>query len=162
MILPEEMECVEFLQNLGAPHANQIALAAQLRECPAGTVLFREGQKSPFIYFVLRGAVSLEIEGDAHQPVQVQTVGPGELLGWSAVLGLNPMTATTRAVGPCRLAALAVDKLLALWEHDPRLGMAFMRQLAITLADRLRTTRHRLSGEPHHGRQPRAAGKGCP
>jgi CRP-like cAMP-binding protein len=147
MILPEEMACIEFLQKLGASYANQIAQLAQLKEYPAGAVLFREGQKSAFIYFVLRGTVGLEIKTPSQKAVPVQTVGPGELLGWSPVLGSHSMTATARALDRCRLAALAVDPLLALCEHDPHFGKAFLRQLATALADRLRATRLRLSGE---------------
>jgi CRP-like cAMP-binding protein len=146
MILPEEMECVEFLQRLGVPYANQMARLAQLKECPAGTIVFHEGQESSFIYFVLRGHVALEVDGSSQQAVPVQTVGPGELLGWSPVLRTGPMTATARVQDRCRLAAFAVNPLLALCKQDPHFGMAFMRQLAATLADRLRATHLRLSG----------------
>ena len=145
MILPEEMECIEFLQKLGPRYANQVALLAQLKECPAGAVLFREGQESPFIYFVLRGTVCLEIETASQKTVPVQTIGPGELVGWSPVLGPRPMTVTVRALDRCRLAALAVDRLVALCEQDPHFGMAFMRQMATALADRLRATRLQCS-----------------
>jgi CRP-like cAMP-binding protein len=145
MILPEELESIAFLKNLEVSHANQIALVMELKECPPGNVLFREGQECPYIYFVLRGSVNLEIEEPPGKGVQIQTVERGQLLGWSPVLGLGPMTATAVTADWSRIAALAIDRLQLLCDSDPRFGMAVMRQLAIALAQRLRTTRERLS-----------------
>lgn len=148
MSLPEGMEIIGFMRNLSPTHADLIAMLVQVKELPPGTVLFREREECLDIYFVLRGTVSLEIEVSPRTTVQVQTLGPGELLGWSPVLGLGPMTATATTADTCRIAALDVDRLLALCEHDTRFGMAFMRQLAISLARRLKATRMRLSANP--------------
>jgi CRP-like cAMP-binding protein len=139
------MQGIAFLQNLGPLHATPIALMAQLQEYPEGTVLFREGQKSPFIYFVLRGVVTLEVQTSPGKTVPVHTVCPGESLGWSPVLGLPAMTATARTKDWCRLAALPVEKLLAFCEKDPRFGMAFMGQIAVAMANRLRAARLRFA-----------------
>jgi CRP-like cAMP-binding protein len=147
MILPEEIEAIAFLRNLGEPYANQVARLAQLRECPAGAVLFREGGACTHIYFVLQGTVELEIESTVDRSVWVQTVGAGDLLGWSSLLTGGPMTATAQARERCRLASLAVAPLLALCNELPRFGAAFMRQMAIALAERLQTTRRLLTSE---------------
>jgi len=145
MILPEEMECITFLQNLGEPYATRVASLALLKECQAGAILFRAREDCTHIYFVLQGSVGLEIEVPPGKSIPVQTVGRGELLGWSALLRYGPTTATARARERCRLAALPVEPLLALFDDDPRLGQAFMRQLAVALARRLEATRLMLS-----------------
>jgi CRP/FNR family transcriptional regulator, cyclic AMP receptor protein len=145
MILPEEMTPIEFLQNLGSAYANRVAMLAQLLDCAAGTVLFREGQESTCIYFVLSGTVALEIAASPAETIQICTVGPGELLGWSPLLGPNAMTATARTVDRCRLACLDVHQLDVLCEEDHSLGKAFMKQVALVLAKRLRATRLQLS-----------------
>ena len=59
-----------------------------------GTVLFHEGEASPFIYFILSGEVRLDIEYVDGERVTISTAGPGEMLGWSPVLGGSAMTAT--------------------------------------------------------------------
>src|SRR5262245_20129578 len=87
MVLPEELEAVPFLQGLDEPHRNRIAQMAQLKECMAGTHLFSEGKQSSYIYFVLCGTVSLEVEEPDGESVEVTTAGPGDLVGWSPVLG---------------------------------------------------------------------------
>lgn len=146
MILPEEIEAIAFLQNLGEPYANQVASMMQLQEYAAGGVIFREGHESANIYFVLQGKVRLSINLGPHKSMTVQTLGPGELLGWSPVLGQKHMTATASAIQRCRLAALSVSQLMGLCEQDRHFGITFLRQLAISISERLAATRRRLSG----------------
>ncbi len=145
MILLDEMERIEFLRNLGEPHLRQVAWLAQLKEHEEGSILFREGQDSPFIYFVLSGKVNLEVEERGGGPVGVYIAGPGELVGWSPVLGRRGMTATARAATRCRVAALDAGKVLELCEQDARFGVAFLRQVALVLSGRLSNTRRRLA-----------------
>jgi CRP-like cAMP-binding protein len=144
MILPEELARIEFLQQLGETYLNRVAGMARLEECLEGTVLFREGQRSPVITFVLSGEVRLEVEEPDGESVEVATVGPGEMLGWSPILG-RPMTATARAATRCQLAVFDASRILGLGEADPRFGMAFLRQTSIALSERLRDTRRHLA-----------------
>jgi len=145
MILPEEMECVQFLQGLDEQQRKCIIGMAQLKECPPGTILFQEGQDSSVIYCVLHGTVSLEVGDAAGESVEIATVGPGDLLGWSPVLGRRAMTATARAATRCRLAVLHAPQILALCEREPRFGVAFLREVALVLSERLSSTRRHLA-----------------
>ena len=94
---------------------------------------------------VLSGRVGLEVEEPDGKSVGVSTVGAGELLGWSPVLGRHAMTATARAVTDCRLAILDVEKILDLCERDPHFGFALLRQIASALSKRLWDTRRNLA-----------------
>jgi CRP-like cAMP-binding protein len=145
MILPEELHGIPFFRRLGAPFLNHIALLARLEEAAEGTIIFCEGDSPSLLWFVLGGEVALEVKGPDGEPVEVNTVGPGELLGWSPVLGLGSMTATARAATSCRLAVIDVHRILGLGEQDPRFGMAFFREVAWVLSDRLASTRRCLA-----------------
>jgi CRP-like cAMP-binding protein len=68
---------------------------------------------------------------------------PGELLGWSALLGRRRV-ATARAATPCRLLRVEGSGLLSLCEEDARVGYAVMRDAFEALADRLQGTRLQL------------------
>jgi CRP-like cAMP-binding protein len=145
MVLPDELQDVELFQDIPPAYVTRIALLAGLKEYPPESVIFREGEQSPCVYFVLRGDVSLEVAVAGRGPVPVATVGPGKLLGWSSVLGLGPMTATARCTGWCRLAVLRADQVLGLCDDDPKFGMAFMRRMAVALANRLAASHRHLS-----------------
>jgi CRP-like cAMP-binding protein len=147
MIAPEELDRVEFLRNLGGPYAGQLAPLAEPKEYPAGAEIFRQGPDSPYLYFVLDGEVALEVQVSGQEAAEIHRGGPGELFGWSPVLGRHSMTATGRATTPTRLAVFEIARVLDLCERDPRFGSAFYRQVATVLASRLDDTRRRLS--PH-------------
>ena len=141
MILLDELENLTFCEGLAPDHLHMIARAARLEEHLPGTVLFREGHESAYVYLLLQGEVSLEIEVPGQEPLAVQQVGAGELLGWSPLFGLGPMTATARTTTRCRLGALAAADVLALSRQDALFGQEFLRRTAATLSQRLRALR---------------------
>ena len=155
MTLAEEMGEVKALRGLGLPQVQKLAALARPRDCPAGAFLFREGDDSTFIFVLLSGAVLLEVNLRDRGPTAIYAAGPGELLGWSPVLGRHAMTATARATTPCRLAVLEVARVSALIEQDPPFGVAFLRQLALIVSDRLGATRHCLASVRTHFDSPR-------
>jgi len=150
MVPPEELKDVEFLRDLGEGHLNQIAMMARLKECPAGTAVFRQGECSPFIYIVLAGNVDLRFEDSGGESVEITTVGAGELLGWSPVLGRQAMSATAQASSRCRLAVLEVKNILDLCDRDPQFGVAFLLQIGHVLSDRLWSARRNLARALSH------------
>ncbi len=146
MVLLDELADVRFLHGLAPVYLKSIARVAQLKEYPTDTILFHEGQDTSWVYLVLQGAVALEIDVSGHGSVQVQTLAAGELLGWSPVLGLGPMTATARTLSRCRLAALDAGRLAALCRQDPCFGVEFLRRTGAALAQRLGSTRRQMAG----------------
>jgi CRP-like cAMP-binding protein len=160
MVPQEELEKVEFLRNLGQQPLGRLALLAQLKECTAGTVLFREGEDSANIYFLLSGQITLAAKGSDGAAAEVHAARPGELLGWSPVLGRHAMTGTARAATATRLAAFRLKDITELGETYPRFGIAFFREVARTLSDRLWATRHRLASVVGNGAPPLAEVEG--
>jgi CRP-like cAMP-binding protein len=151
------MASVGALGGLAEPHLHKLAALAQLRECPEAVVLFREGDDSPFLFVILGGQVTLEVKAGDHGTTAVYSAGPGELLGWSPVLGRRAMTATGRAAPPCRLAVLDVARVADLIEQDPPFGVAFLRQIALIVSGRLRATRRCLAAAHGVGQLPTLA-----
>lgn len=144
MVLLDTLDEIDFVKGLAPESRGCLAAIGELREYPPGTVLFQEGKESYHVYLVLSGKVELEMRVPGVGPMPIQTVGPGELLGWSPVLQLGPMTATARALTRCRVVALGVRRLLELCEETPQLGMEFLRRTSATMAGRLSATRLRL------------------
>jgi CRP-like cAMP-binding protein len=104
---------------------------------------FPEGRKGCFPQGVSRGERGrTEVPGKG--PVLIRTAGPGELVGWSPLIGLGPMTATARTRMRCRVVSLDVGLLRALCQRNPTFGMEFIRRTAVALAQRLHGTRLRL------------------
>jgi CRP-like cAMP-binding protein len=140
----------EFLRTLAflAPgteeEIRQFAAIARSERAPAGAVLFREGDQIRHFSIVVSGNVAIEIIGADHRPRRIHTVGKGELLGWSPVLGSGAMTATARAITDVQIVSLDAAAVLSVCDQDPRFGYLFMKRIATAIAARLNSTRLQL------------------
>ncbi len=144
MVLLDMLEDLDFLKGIRPEHLGMIAGLGELREVPADTVLFQEGKEACSVYLVLEGEIALEMNVPGDGSVVIQKAGPGELVGWSPVLRLGPVTATARTRTRCRLVSFNVRWLLDLFQKAPYFGMEFLRRAAATMARRLDATRRRL------------------
>lgn len=118
-----------------------LALEAKWRSCPAGTVLFRESEQHNAIYIIHRGHVVLEMCLPASGCTKLLSLGEGEILGWSALVGQGRMTANATAVGDVELIEFSGTHLRKKCEVDHELGYFLMSQMAAALAKRLLATR---------------------
>ena len=85
MVFLETLKNIQFLQDFSDDHLQNIASLAEIKEFPAGSVVFREGQPTSSVYLVVQGNITLEINVPARGAMQSQTVGSGELLDWTPV-----------------------------------------------------------------------------
>ena len=144
MLLLDKLDKLNFCKGLSMEYLRRLSAAGEVKAYQPGDRLFFEGQSSQEVYLLTDGEVVLETSLPGQDAMRLQTVGPGELLGWSPVLGLGVMTATARAATPCHVLALNADRILSLAEEDPKFVLEFMRRVAITLARRLNATRLQL------------------
>jgi CRP-like cAMP-binding protein len=144
MVVLDKLDKLRFCQGMSLEYRKRLVSAGAFRSYEPGEILFSEGQSSEEVYLLAEGQVALETAIPSQEPTCVQTVSTGELLGWSPLLGLGVMTATARALTPCRALALNAAHILSLAEEDPAFVLDIMRRTAITLARRLNATRLQL------------------
>ena len=121
-----------------------LAATAILQRFPAGEVLFREGSHSEVLYLVARGRVALDMHVPGRGEVRVLSLGAGDMLGWSALLGQSQMTTSAQVLEDSELIAISGRKLLSLCDRNPEAGYRIMRQMAVALSKRLSATRLQL------------------
>ncbi len=131
------------LENLSENELLALAKVGVLRQFSAGTVLFSEGDQHAFLYFVCRGSVTLKMMTSAGKQT-ILTVGPGDLLAWSALLGDGIMTSTAIAADAVEVVAFEEKPLRQLLDSDSDLGYQVMRLVSIALSRRLLATRLQL------------------
>jgi CRP-like cAMP-binding protein len=120
-----------------------IAALARAEHVPAGTTLFRESDPADDVRFVVEGRISLGMRFGGRGEVIILSLGPGDLVGWTALLG-GDWTATARAVERSTLVRLPGAELLALCEREHDIGYELMKRLFAAMARRLHDTRLQL------------------
>ncbi len=89
-------------------------------KAPAGTVLFRKGEKPDRMIIIKTGTVHLEEVG--------VDCGPGDVLGEiAAFTPENRRTCTAVCAADCELYGLTNDDMLQLYYQNPRFGIYLMR-----------------------------------
>ncbi len=124
-------------------HANLTKLVsiAEFVELQAGHYLFREGQQNHKVFVLLEGHLDLTMTVPGRGPTRILTLGPGELVAWSAILGEGIMTSSAICVERAQLIAVDCKSVLEMIESDSEFGCEFMKMTATALAKRLLATR---------------------
>lgn len=135
---------LHFLSDLPEELLRELAALAEVREFEAREVVVRQGEPATAIYVVVSGQVSLEVCAAGVGCKRILTIGPGELLGWSAVLDPIQWTATARTSTATRVVRLDGARLRAMCDRAPTLGYQLMLRVAQALSRRLNATRLQL------------------
>jgi CRP/FNR family transcriptional regulator, cyclic AMP receptor protein len=133
-----------FLQGVGERIAAQLAAVAKPFSAKPGEVFARQGEAAEAFFLIQAGHVALDLYTPNRGAVPIQTVGPGECVGWSWLVPPNRWQFDCRAVD--RVSGLVFD---AAWlrkrcEEDHELGYQLLRQLVIVMGNRLAATRFQL------------------
>ncbi|WP_223837573.1 cyclic nucleotide-binding domain-containing protein [Streptomyces venezuelae] len=128
-----------------APEARE-ALLAHSRQVtfPAGTRIFKERQRAEKFWIIECGTVDLDIHVPGHKDAVIDTLGYGELLGWSWMF--RPYTWHLGATASREVRALEFDAAAVreLCQEDSAVGRSVSTAVAAVIADRLDSARTRL------------------
>jgi CRP-like cAMP-binding protein len=135
---------LKLLQGISEAHVRKLSVIAFLEKWAAGEVLFSQSSHNDRFYLVVQGLVALDMTVPRRGPVRVLTVGPGEILAWSALLGSGTMTTAAVVVQDALLVALPGPPLRTLCQTDHEIGYLVMERVAQALSRRLLATRLQL------------------
>lgn len=117
---------------------------ASVRGFPSDTVLFREGTRNDQLMIVAVGRVALDMHVPGRGDVRILSLGPGDMVAWSAVLGSGRMSASAVALEDTQVVCIPGADVLSLCQSDPAIGYHLMSMVAHALGNRLVATRLQL------------------
>ena len=110
----------------------------------ADQVLFREGEPASRFYLVGSGRVAIEARQPANATALVQTLGPGDVLGWSWLFSPFTWHFQARALAPTQAIVLDGARRLVKAENNPEFGYALMKRVAQVVIHRRQAARQPL------------------
>ncbi|MCF6524860.1 cyclic nucleotide-binding domain-containing protein [Streptomyces sp. JJ36] len=130
---------------LPAGHREQLAALARQRFFPMGARIFEEDGPADRFWTVHSGTVSLDLRVPGRRlPVVMESLGPGELLGWSALVPPHQWHMGAEAASPVRAEEFDIEAVRRLCAADPELDLALCHYVSRVVAHRLRASRNRL------------------
>ena len=134
----------KFFAGLDPDYLSLIVGCAANEVFPADSFLFREGEPAQTFYLIREGKVALEIAAPGRGALIVQTLGEGDVAGFSWLITPHRWEFDGRAVERVRAVRMDGTCLLAKLDDDPRLGYELMRRFAHLTVNRLQATRLQL------------------
>ena len=107
-------------------------------------MIYREGDAADQALLIREGKVAIEIFSAERGSLIIQTVGPGEVLGWSWLFPPFTRRFDTRALESTVAVALDGRVLREKAEEDHRLGYELLKRFSRVVVERLQATRLQL------------------
>ena len=133
-----------FLSKLDERHRTALASAAKTFTATPGELLAREGEPAKTFYLLQAGHMGLDLHVPGRGLVSIQTVGPGEIVGWSWLVPPHRWRFDCRAAETVEALAFDAEWLREKCEQDHELGYQLLKHLVTVMAGRLTATRHQL------------------
>ncbi len=107
----------------------------------AGDYIFREGEPADKFYLLRHGNVALEIHTPGREPIIVETLQAGDILGWSWLVPPFKWRADARAIQLVRAISLDAKCLRGKYEGDHDLGYELFKRFVPVMARRMEASR---------------------
>ena len=133
-----------FLKGMEPDHLRLITGCASNVKFEAGEFISREGQEANEFYIIRHGKIALELFSPQHGPITIETLGEGEITGWSWLLAPYRSHFDARALELTRAIRFDGKCLRTKCEEDNHLGYEIFKRFARVMAERLQATRLQL------------------
>lgn len=133
-----------FSRGLDQRHLKVIVNCAKNVVFKVGEFIFHEGEEANHFYLIRHGKVALEIAPPEHTPITIQTLGEGEVLGWSWLIPPYHWIFDARAVELTRAISFDGKCLREKCDEDHDLGYELLKRFAYIMYQRLQATRLQL------------------
>ena len=154
---PELISRLAIFSGVSSNILAQIAQHIEVLDCDSGEPVFQEGEEASHLYGVLDGEVDLiliardenlitDVQFEEYTHVETETlereivvdsIGPGEVFGWSALTPSGKFTSKAVCAKKSRILAMPEKILKTVFREHPQTGYPFMEQLADIISKRL-------------------------
>lgn len=132
------------LDGMSEDHLRHLESAARPVTFDVGERIVEMDHPATACWLLESGWVAVDTPVPGRKPAVIQTLGPGELLGWSWLIPPHRWHFGAFAVEPVTAIELDAATLRALADADPGFGYTLAARVLGVMADRLEATRMRL------------------
>ncbi|MEI6194465.1 MAG: cyclic nucleotide-binding domain-containing protein [Verrucomicrobiota bacterium] len=152
------LDAQPFLRGMTARQLDLLAEHSMFAEFKAGETILHEGDSANRFYLILEGQVELESRGVEGETVRIQTLGPGDVLGWSWLFPPYYWHFDARSVTPVKALFFYGTRLRELCAENHDFGYELMTRVSEIIIRRLQAARRQLVDHKSMAAGPAAAG----
>ncbi len=132
----DELRQFKIFAELDVADLDSIAHLAYVREFDAGEELITEGDPAEQLYLFLNGKAVVKVRGADGRQVPIDELGPGEVLGWGAVMEPHIYTASAWTLEPSELVIVKGNDLRGLCDANKHLGYMVCKGIGEVMSTR--------------------------
>ncbi len=144
-MLIEELAGLSLFEGLGRKQLETLAPLFWREAFSAGENVFAQGSEARNIYILESGKVVIRFRPDDGGSLDIETIRPGGVFGWSAALGRPAYTSSAICLTPVRAMATRGSDLRRVMRTDKELGLVLLERMAQVVAHRLEGFRVQLA-----------------
>jgi CRP-like cAMP-binding protein len=133
-----------FFADLPDEYRKLVAGCGQMAAYKAGEFLFKTGGEAEHFFLVRHGKLALELQAPGKPEFRFETVGEGEVVGWSWLFEPHKWQFDARAVDDVSVVKFDGKCLRGKCDADPKLGYDIMKRFSRVLVQRFADTRLQL------------------
>jgi CRP/FNR family transcriptional regulator, cyclic AMP receptor protein len=119
-----------------AEHARPVTVASGL--------LFEQGGDADRFWLLESGRIALDVHVPGREPLVVEELGAGEVVGWSWLDPPHRWEFDARVLEPVHALEFEAEPIRALGEFEPQLALQLHERFLRVVVHRLKATRFRL------------------
>lgn len=125
----------DFIMGMGKEFATEAMEISEKLSRNEGKIIFSTGETADYFYVLLKGQVQLSL-GDSG-PVVYLVRQPGEMIGWSCLVGRETYSASAECLESTELLRFDRERFLKILAQNPLSEAMLFKRLAIMLGNRL-------------------------
>jgi len=133
-----------FLAGIAPEWLDRLAAYAHPVYRAPGHRLFADGRPAVRFWLLRSGRVALDLHTPGRGDVVIETLGPGDVVGWSWAFPPRQWQFGAVPVEPVRAIEFDAAGVRHLMAEEPALGYELSRRMMAVMLDRLQATRTRL------------------
>ena len=133
-----------FLAGINRTQLTLLTDCAVARHFEADQTILREGEFANGFYLIETGKVALESDTGTGESILIQTIGAGDLLGWSWMFPPYVWQFTARAVEPTTALFFYATILREYCEKDHSLGYELLKRISSVMVTRLQAAHDQI------------------
>jgi len=125
----------DFIMGMGREFATEAMDISEKLSLDPANILFNAGDSAGHFYVLLKGQVRLSLGKTG--PVVYQARHPGEIIGWSCLIGRQTYSASAECTEPTNLLRFDRESFLKILTKNPANEALLFKRLAEMLGNRL-------------------------
>ena len=143
----DDLKLFGIFSELNDNELENIAEIAKHETYEKGRRIFQEKSIARNLYLVKSGRIEIRMRAAGAQEMAVDSVGPGEVFGWSAVTEPHAFTAASYAMEASEVFVVSGGVLRDLFKKNNHIGYKVMMKIASVIAHRLRSLNEKCVDE---------------